>query len=228
MMMTMIRLRSLFLVLFSVLPLFLFAQREDFQMRIGAAMDGKLSNQFDWNFGVEQRLRNNASMYDQFQVEPGVSYNPYDFLKIGVGYRYAYRLSRKQEFQSRHRAHIDVRLRQKADRWTFKYRTRLQYGFENFTSQELLGTNALIQRHSLGVDYDIFGSRFKPFVSGEIYHHLNKPGGSMITKTRFSLGTAYRLSFHSVVELSYLINKEVNIANPTTEYILGISYAYSF
>ncbi len=204
------------------------AQREDFQLWLASSVSGSTAIKLDWDVEVQQRFRNNASMYDQFQVEPGLAYSPFSFLKIGVGYRYIYRLSSKQQYEVKQRMRVDVRLKQNVDRFSFRYRTRLQYGFEDFSTEEWLGSNALIQRHLLSLRYDIFGSRFSPEIGWEFYHHLNKPGGAMFTKNRFVVATAFRLSYRSELEAYYIINKEVNLPDPTTEYVAGLSYKYKF
>ncbi len=204
-----------------------YGQREDLQLRAGASISGELLNKVDWSFDAQQRLRNNMSMFDQFQLEPGISYTPYKFLKLGLNYRYIYKLSSKLQYESRQRISFDAGLRQKLDRVKVGYRTRLQYGFEDFINKEQLGLKAFIQRHAFGIEYDIFGSRFAPSVKYEIYHHLNNPAGNHITKTRWTFGTDIYINPYSSLEVYYLINKEVNLPDPLTEYVVGITYKYS-
>lgn len=191
-------------------------------------MKGDLAKNGGWSLELQQRLRENALTFDQIQMQSAVDYNPWPFLKIELGYRFFAVYDPELNFNFRQRIHTDLQLRQDILRFRLKYRTRLQYGFDDFRSAEGFANNALIQRHLYGLEYDIFRSRFKPYMAFEFYHHLNKKGGSRVIRIRYNIGTEVMLSYHSTMDIRYIIKREINRPDPAEEYILCISYRYRF
>lgn len=204
------------------------AQIEDFQLRLGLSADGDLVHNFSWNFDLQQRFKQNIEAFDQFLVEPGVRYSPLPFLKVGVGYRLVYLKTEERNVEFKQRMHAEAKLSTDIMQWKLNYRTRFQYGFDDFSSPLLVTNNSFVQRHLFEVSYAIFGTRWKPSLTFEAYHHLNHLEGTRISRLKYVAGTDFLVSVQTKISAFYMINQELNEANPNTNYIVGVSYSYSF
>ena len=63
-------------------------------------------------------------------------------------------------------------------------------------------------------------------MSGESFYYLNRPGGPLFTGYRLSAGFEYEYSEKSAINLGYIFDREVNVSNPWTNYIVSIGWSY--
>lgn len=204
------------------------AQQEDFQTRIGVDVSGDVFDDFAWSVKAQQRWRYNSSVNDRSLLQGGLSYAPLSFLKIGVGYRASFIHQQEGSFVYKQRMHTDVILDHRLDRFKFIYRSRLQYGFDDFHTFSFVGAEALTWRHRIGVKYAPFGLSLRPQASVEIFHKLNATDERGWSGIRYIVGTEYLLNQHLSLSLDYILNKEINVSNPFTENVISASISYSF
>ncbi|MDA3852927.1 MAG: DUF2490 domain-containing protein [Bacteroidales bacterium] len=217
-----------FLVLLLMFCAALSAQQEDFQTRIGVGVSGEVFEDFAWSVKAQQRWRYNSSVNDRTLLQGGVSYSPLSFLKIGLGYRASFIHQQEGPSVYKQRIHTNVFVDHRLDRFKFKYRSRLQYGFDDFQTLSFIGGQALTWRHRIGVKYYPFGWPLRPQASVEIFNKLNTTDERGLNGIRYIIGTEYLLSYHLSLSADYIINKEINVSNPFTENIISASISYSF
>ncbi len=83
-----------------------------------------------------------------------------------------------------------------------------------------------VWRNKLECAYTIFGSPFKPYISGEVFYPVNTQYGAFIDGVRGIIGGEYRLNRRSSIELFYRIDQDIQKSNPLTMHYTGIGWQY--
>lgn len=202
------------------------AQVSDFQLRTGVQLYGDISKKTKWGVETESRFANNAKEFNRILVEPTISYRIQKYMSLAVGYRWSLiNDDGLNELQS-NRLHLDVALHHKIKSLAFKLRSRFQYDLTGFNRTEVIKYSDTFYRHALSIDYNIFGSRFKPSVGFELFHNMDNTKLYKIEKFRYSASVDYRLTRNARISAFYMIDDEVNARNPETNYILGCSIGF--
>lgn len=204
-------------VLCFILPLFLFAQEEDFQtwskVELGYKISKKLSTELTEGF----RLRENSSLPAKAFTDLSLTYRHNKKWRFGTGYRFIQLFDLNQDIHLRHRMYADVVLRNKVKRWRVNYRSRLQHQ---------VGVNHMEQyyRARLSASYNIRKTPLEPSLAIETFCDLN---ALQFDKMRYTLAAAYPLSKEIEGVLYYRLQEEVHVSNPNKFYILGMGLSVS-
>lgn len=222
------RTRLIILSLFLISVCHIHAQREDFQTRLGLEVSGQINKDFDWDASVQQRWDFNSSRYDRTILQGGVAYGVLPYLDLGLGYRASFVADLDKNLSVKQRIGVDASLKHKFDRIKASYRTRLQYGFDDFQSINFNSTKAITWRNKAEIKYYPFGFPMRPFVASELFNQLNRLEGPSLVGVRYQAGTDILITNQLIVDLFFIVNQELNQAKPKRENILGASLAYSF
>jgi predicted porin len=199
------------------------AQEVDYRARAGVKVQKDITKQLSASIEYEHRFDNYLTTFDKALIEPSLSYELFPFLRIGADWRFMIDQNRTREIEFKQRAAIFVRTQYDVDDFEIKLRTALQYGFDDLTFSS---GQKLISRNTIEVEYNWFGSKFKPSVSYEFFYHINNTNGGIINQWRAKAGTSYRLSKKSELSLNYLFEKEINVAYPVNAHVIGIGLSY--
>jgi len=202
------------------------AQHTDLRARMGAALSFDITQNLGASVELEQRFKNNMSMYDKSLIEPDIHYNINKKLRMGLAWRAMYDRSLKGSYLLKHRGSAYIRYRFLIDDFDFRVKSSLQYGVDDLTTSLLSTSNNLINRNSLTIRYKWFGKPITPEVGCELYYHINHPRGSIVNQFRIKAGLEYRLNKKTDLGFYYLFDNEFNIAYPTDSHVLGISCSY--
>ena len=71
-------------------------------------------------------------------------------------------------------------------------------------------------------------SKFEPYVYTETFFRLSVPAAESLDLVRWCAGVEYAFNRMHMIDLHYLIQKEMNVKNPVTDYVIGLSYQFSF
>lgn len=203
------------------------AQQQDFQARLGLETSGDINKKWAWEVYAGQRWKQNLSLADKSIVQPSISYQALDFLSLGVGYRMSWVYDSDENTRFHQRFHTNLAFKYKIDRLKLRYRSRLQYGFYDYNTNDGFRSNALVHRGKFEASYQPFGTRIKPYAALEYFHQFYETESRSFVKTRYILGLEYQFT-DCYIDAFYQIDKEVNIANPMTEFILGFKVGYEF
>lgn len=220
--------RFLYLLVLLLFVPSLWAQQEDFQSRLGVELSGDIVNSIGWNFEAQQRWKSNSTTYDRTLLQGALAYQPFSFLSVGAGCRASFIRKNDERTAYKQRIQADVELKHKIDRFKIIYRSRLQYGFDDFQSFESAASSSLVWRQRIGVKYSPFGLPISSSISAEIFQDFSEVEGAKLNGVRYIVGANYLLSKDLSIGLSYLINKEIHVADPLTEYILSLGIEYKF
>jgi hypothetical protein len=208
-------------------PLLLKSQEQDAGLWLAAEGEVQLTKRFTSILNGEVRMHENMMEVGTFLGEAGVEYGFLEAWRLGAYYRFTGRQQLNRTCNYRHRLYADLRYRNRKGKHDWVARVRLQQQFRNeeiFTDQG--AEERTYMRPKLSYRYRL-NRTWRPFVSAELYFPVSLNGIHLVDKMRFTTGTRYRVSKQHSVSLYYMIQHEVNVRNPGTDFVIGIGYAFS-
>jgi predicted porin len=203
------------------------AQTTDFRARIGVKAQTDITQKLSVSLEYEHRFDNYLTCFDQALLEPSVSYELFKDFKLGAEWRFMIDQNLKRNIKYKQRAAIFVKYQCSIDDFDVSIRTALQYGFDELTLSVNSSQN-LVNRNTIEIEYNWFGTKFKPFASYEFFYHINDPNGGIINQWRAKAGTAYRITKKSELSVYYLFENEINVAYPVDANVIGVGFSHKF
>lgn len=203
-------------------------QVRDFQSWWEVELNKKISDRWALEGEVEQRFKNNSLQYSRTLFTLGASFDLMDFLTLGGGVRNIFVMDREQNLHARYRSHLDLTANHDLSGFSFSLRTRLQYGFGDFSALREFSLNTLVNRNRLKATYHVFGTKFDFFASVESWHDTNTVYGWITYTIRYTAGTRFSPNFRSRFSLRYFLEDEFNLPDPRQFHVLVLGYNYRF
>lgn len=239
------------IILFFCLSAFsgLQAQSDDFGIWTSAEVKKKIFPGFDASVEGEFRTRDGVQDVDRWSIFAGASYRIFSFLKADAGYTYIYshqeaETTKKGNYipsywSPRHRVTASLTGSYKWNRLEFSLRERYQYTYRVAQSvakydgddgsrkenEEVSSKSKNVLRSRLQVEWDIRKCKFTPYASCELYHSITD--GWAIDKTRWTVGTAYKLNKKNSFDLFYRYQDHAD-DDETNGHVLGVGYKLKF
>lgn len=201
----------------------LLAQVNDAGLWIGIDLEKKLGNGITLQFSDEIRMNENISEVGTWLNQIGLEYRINKVISTSVAYRLIQKHLVDDSYSTRHRYLINLNIREKLGRVSLIFRTRYQSQYSDVLSSEngKLPDNYL--RTRVMVKYDS-NRKYTPFLSGETFFHLNHSGGVLLDNYRISGGISYEWNKKSSLNLGYMVDREINISDPWTNYVITLSW----
>jgi hypothetical protein len=194
----------------------------------------------------EYRTSDGMNATERWAASLGVDYRLIKPLKIGAGYTYIHQrqaeaYTRKGNvipayWQPKHRWHLDLTGTLRTGRLLWSLRERYQLTHRTAQSvakydsdgsaksdEQIEAQTKHVLRSRLQAEYLIGKSRFRPYASIEVYNAVD--AALDYTKSRFTLGTEYKLSKQHKLDVFYrYINKDDS--DERTGHVIGIGYNF--
>jgi len=154
------------------------------------------------SFDEEVRLLTNNNVFERLKSDIGIDCKIIKGLKAGVYYNYIYMYNNSSFlYESRHRYYANLSYKYGLNRKiTLSWRTRFQGTYRDENRGEYKINPKYVLRNKLEAEYNILGTRWKPYLSAEATNTLNDPLGNEIYKLRFQGGTSWRLDRTTYLE----------------------------
>ncbi len=219
-----------------VLPLILKAQTSDFGIWTSLGIEKKLGK---WDIAAEAELRtqDNAKQMNRWSLGIEPSLNITKWLKLGAAYEFIYFNDIKYtDYQPRHRGYVFAQGKYKWGRFSLSVRERFQVtkkdDSDRIKSSGNINTYRInpewTWRNRFKIGYDIPKFPVKPAFSFETFYQLNNPDGNTFDKLRYTISLSYDITKHHQFEAFGLLDKDINVTNPVSYYVLGVGYNFSF
>jgi opacity protein-like surface antigen len=194
----------------------------------------------------EYRTTDGMDATERWAGSLGVDYRLIKPLKIGAGYTYIHQrqaesYTRKGNvipayWQPKHRWHLDLTASLRTGRLLWSLRERYQLTHRTAQSvakydsdgsaksdEQIEAQNKQVLRSRLQAEYLIGKSRFRPYASAEVYNALDE--GFDYTKSRFTLGTEYKLNKQHELDVFYrYIHKDDS--DEGAGHVIGVGYTF--
>jgi len=216
-----LRLRLLVLMVLFVQGVPGTAQDQDLQGWARIQLEREVTGDLELALDLQQRMKGNLGVFDRSMVTGKVDYDLPAGFGVSGGVRYQV-VKDEAYYDSRFRLNGDLDYEYDLGTLELGLRSRIQYGMDDHLAEaEVLYENKLVNRNRAGLSYHIFGTRFTPFATAEIYRHLNREQGAQFYKVRYEVGLDLLLSTTSELELFYKLENEFNVSDPLLAHILG-------
>ncbi len=201
------------------------AQVNDAGLWASINIEKKFTNKISVHVSVESRFNENFSELGTFYPELTGEYKYNKIFSLSGGYRFILKRRVDDTYSSRHRYLFNLNIKHKISELSANARIRYQSQYSDLNSSEDGKIPSNYLRTKLTLKYDL-QKKYTPFVSGEVFFNVNHPGGVLFDDYRVSAGIEYEFSKKSTLELGYLIDREIQIANPLTSYVILIGWSY--
>lgn len=203
------------------------AQTNDFENWYGLALSRKLSDGFTVVAASDVRFNDNGSRFKKLQADVGAEYKVNKWLKTAFCYRYTRYNNYPKYYRNENSFYADFKFDKSLSRFNFSYRARFQ---DIFYQKEGQAINQFFSRNKFEVEYDIYQSRFTPWLSYEMAFLLFDPStnGNSFDKYRALVGTKYLINRTNSLNLFYGLQHSYDEQEDVNSYILGLEYSYKF
>ena len=203
----------------------LFAQQEDFRVRMGVGFAANIANDLSGSVEFEQRLKNNAKDKDRSILQMGLEYQLFSNFEIAAAYRLSYLYHSYENNETKQRVNVNLSYGKKIAQLKSSYRCRWQYGandiFSHFESTSVM-------RHRFLLQYNPFGLPLSPYISWESFSELGNDAQGLFQGMRYVLGIKYDIKKNLSLKGAYLRDVELNKTNAETINSMSLSLAYRF
>lgn len=192
-----------------------------------ATLEYGLNSKFVFILTEEMRLRENFTRLNLFYTNVGIEYKINSNLKTSLTYRPTQKYMPDNSFSFRHRLQWDIGLKKSLGNFELSYRHRLQADVRNFYSSEIGKIPEWYSRNKFQVKYNVT-KRYAPYFSVELRYQIfdarNPESDQVFHRIRYQGGIDFKYNSRNTFGIYYLIQREFNIINPQSIYIIGLEY----
>lgn len=202
-------------------------QVNDAGLWLSVSLEKKLTPGFSLHLDDELRLNENITEAGTHFTEFGGEYTILKGLSAGIYYRFTQKRRVDDSYSKRHRYYAELSYRRKIHKISFTLRERFQTQYADMYSSDKGLVPEFYLRSKLTVKTKLMKAT-QIFANTEIFYPLSNPDRNEIDGLRVAAGLEYNLKKYGLIEGFYMINKEINVKNPLTDYIIGLGYSYTF
>ncbi len=226
MMMMMNRKYSLVLFLFILSSVSVFSQ-DDFGIWLGADLSHKIYRNLSAEISGSLRTNEKTSVVDQYFAEGGLSYKFNKYLSIGSSYRLINKIEDNTDYYFRHKFFLSVKAEIPAGRFDLSARLQYQRTVKTYIENDNDIIPQDIMRLRVKAEYDFQSSPLKPYLYYEPFLSLKDGNNTGLKKTRYSAGTAIKISSKSRIEAGYIF-ENVRETGSTDSHFISLRYMFKF
>ncbi len=215
----------LFLPIILLFSLSLKGQDRDAGLWTSFSFEAKVAKKLNATISQEFRFNENISELGTSFMEAGLSYKLNKHFQVSADYRFSQKRRVDDYYSFRHRMYIDVKYEKKIKPVQFQFRSRLQDEYADIGRASDGGRPEYYLRNKLNLSFDL-DKPYSPYVSVELFSPLNYPYFNAFDNIRTLAGVEYSFSKRHKIELFYMIQKELNVSRPQTDFNLGFGYSF--
>ena len=187
-----------------------------------------ITSRWGLSFEEEARVLSNNTGFERLSSSVGLEYTIIKKLKAGVYYNYLYMYNSNYHYENRHRYYANLSYKYGVNRkLTLAWRTRFQGTYRDESRGMYKVNPKYVLRNRLEAEYNILGTRWKPYFSVEATNSLNDPLGNEIYKLRFQGGTSWR--WDRTTYLEFFLRADEYLIWPDPRVLsIGIGYKKNF
>lgn len=223
--------KLLLLFPFLILARFAPAQTSDLGSWMTFSVNKKIVDKLEFNFDQEFRLRDNLTNVNLIYTNLGLTYKFTKWFRFSAVYRFIDKHKSDGTYGLRNRFYADLSFKAKPGKFSLGYRARLQEEMRGIGYPDQYGTVPEIYlRNLFKVSYKL-NDKFSPYAGTELRWQIQNPRipyHNGFDRSRFFAGTDYDINDKQTAGLYFLFQKEWNVSDPETLYIIGLEYSLSF
>lgn len=222
-----ILLSFLLIVVCGLFPLGALAQENDFQVWTDFTINKELNKKWDVSFEQNLRAGNNVTQLSKSYSNLSAGYDLTKFLKLSVLYRFVIR-NKTDYFAKGHSFAVDATLKKKFSRVKLTMRNRFMLKYSEILSSDDGKIPERYYRTKLSMAYNIRKFPVSPSLAVESFLLIPKGDPANFDAFRASFGLDYTIDKHQEIEAYWLNEWGLNAESGSNNFVLGLSYNYSF
>lgn len=200
-------------------------QNKDAQVWTSVSLEAKIVKKLTANVAQEVRFNENVTEVGTIYTDLGLDYKINKHFQVSLNYRFVEKRRTDDYYSFRQRIYIDLKYDEKLKPFQIQFRSRIQDEYADIGRAADGGIPEFYLRNKLTVKLDKW-KKLTPFVSVELFSPLENDYKGLFDNIRSSTGIDYDLSKHHKVELFYMIQQELNVSRPETDFVLGLGYGF--
>ena len=209
------------------LPTALLGQVNDAGLWTSIDLQTDISKRFNVDANVELRFNENISELGTIYGETSLGYKFNKSLEFSAGYRLIGKRRLDDSYSARHRMLFNVSYRKKIKKITTTFRVRYQTQFTDINRSADWRVPEEYLRTKIAIKYDT-DKKWTPFFSGESFYRIGVDPGIVFNEYRLSAGVDYDFNKKSGITLAYIFDREVQVEDPWTNYVVSLGWKYRF
>lgn len=209
---------------------FISAQTEDVGSWFTFSVDKRIVGKLSLNFDQELRLKDNLTTLNLLYTNVGLTYKFNKYFRVAAVYRFIDKHKSDDTYGIRNRFYTDLIFRYKLGKFGFGYRARLQEEWRKTGYYNSYGNiPEIFLRNLFKISYKL-NDKWSPYVGTELRWQLQDPKlpwGNGFDRTRFFAGMDYTINDKLSSGAYFLLQKEWNVNDPQTLYIIGLEFGIS-
>jgi predicted porin len=205
-------------------PLIISAQVNDFGTWYSLGLKNKINKKTAFEAEIEYRTWNNSSTFSKSLLDLGIQRELTKDIDLSISYRYEKSFD-IPESQNRHCFHSSLSYKYDIKRFDIGFRLRyMNKNSEEFPERNYSTSQSI--RSRVKISYNIKGNKLEPFASIEYYYYMSKYDPDDFKKYRLTVGFSYPFKKRYDLGIYFRQQKEFNVSNPVTDYIVGFGFGY--
>lgn len=198
-------------------------QVNDAGLWLKLSAEKKITQKFSAQFSHSLRCYENISELGTSFSEIGISYKIIKPLTVAGFYRFSQKKRVDDFYSNSHRYSFYLAYRLKIKQFKISFREQFQSRYKDIGTSEFGSIPKNHLRSKIDLKYDL-EKKYTPYVSGELFYEI----GEYIDNMRYKAGVEYEINKFHTIDVSYMIDKEMNVKNPWTNYVIGLGYNLTF
>jgi long-subunit fatty acid transport protein len=205
----------------------LFAQVNDAQLWLSVNLEKKMTPALAIGFTQELRFNENMTEAGTIFSDLGLSYRFNKRFKAGASYRFTLKRQLDDTYERKSSWYLEGFYREKLNPVSIIFRLRYQSRYAEASTSENAGIPENHLRTKLTIKYDL-KKKFEPYLYGEAFFQTCTPASQSFDQLRLCAGIEYSFNRMHMIDLHYLYSKEYHVTHPETDYVVGVSYYFTF
>jgi hypothetical protein len=203
------------------------AQDRDAGLWTSLTVQTKVAKRLTADLSQEFRFNENISELGTWFTDAGLEYRVAKHFQAALNYRFMLKRQMEDYYSRRHRLYLDLKFDQKFKPVVLQFRTRLQDEYADIGRSDSWREASWYMRNKLtaGLDLD---KKYAPYLSLELFTPLFEKNAAAFDNLRAAAGLEYSLTKRQKLDVFYMIQKELNVSQSETDFIIGTGYSIRF
>ncbi len=190
--------------------------KEERQVWFSGKLEYEINNKFEISIAQEIRLSKNYGVITQSISDIGGYFNPNNFFKIGLFYRF-----RQLPDKDENRSEIYSNFTFKYELYDFDFSDRSRIHIKLRENKESINNF----RNMLSVKYEQF-KLIKPYVAAEIFYRFLFDEGDRFNQVRYYTGLKFEPYHDHQIDFYFMREEEFNTDKPFNSNVIGLEYSF--
>lgn len=204
------------------------SQTNDAQLWLSTEIEKKLNPRLSLHVAEELRMNENITEAGTVFSDFGMSIDVSRGLNASAHYRFINKRRLDNTYDNRHRYYFDLTYKYDPKPLIFSLRARFQSQYTDLLTSEDGKIPEYYERTRLKIACDA-GRKFRPYLSAEVFLPLSGRVSSLIIDCiRYQAGIEYKFNRYHSLNAFYMVQTEINVADPQNYFVTGLGYSFVF